>query len=43
MIKQIEDKYILEQQILSEKEKFFLLSKKYDRDVRNILDIKLKV
>ena len=35
MIKQIEDKYILEQQILSEKEKFFLLSKKYDRDVRN--------
>ena len=36
---QLEDKYILEQRVLSFKEKFLALSKKYRRDVRN--DIKI--
>ena len=35
IIKQIEDKYILEQRILSYKYKIFLLSKKYHKDLRN--------
>ena len=35
IINHIEDKYILEQKILSEKEKLFLLSKKYKIDIRN--------
>ena len=35
LIKQVEDKYILEQHILSLNEKFCLLSRKYERDVRN--------
>ena len=35
ILKQIEDKYILEQKILSLKEKFVALSKKYNRDLRN--------
>ena len=34
IIKQIEDKYILEQKILSNKYKLFLLSKKYNKDLR---------
>ena len=34
ILNQIEDKYILEQKILSNKHKLFLLSKKYHRDLR---------
>ena len=37
---QIEDKYILEQKILSWKEKFLALSKKYDKDIRNNIILK---
>lgn len=37
---QIDDKYIIEQKIVSNKYKIFLLSKKYNRDLR--YDIKLK-
>ena len=39
ILKQIEDKYILEQKILSFKEKFLALSKKYNREVRNDIEI----
>ena len=35
ILNQIEDKYILEQKILTLKEKFVVLSKKYHRDLRN--------
>ena len=38
----IEDKYILEQKILSYKEKFFVLSKKYNYDLRKDIIIKNK-
>ena len=34
ILKKIEDKYILEQNILSNKYKFFILSKKYQKDIR---------
>jgi len=37
ILKQIEDKYILEQKILSFKEKLFALSRKYNHDIRNDL------
>ena len=40
IIKHIEDKYIIEQKILSLKEKLLLLSKKYNKDIRN--DVILK-
>ena len=40
IIKQIEDKYILEQKILSEKEKLFLLSLKNGKDIRNDITFK---
>ena len=40
IINQIEDKYILEQKILTLKEKFVILSKKYHHDLRNDILIK---
>ena len=40
IIKHIGDKYIIEQKILSLKEKLFLLSKKYKKDIRN--EVKLQ-
>ena len=40
LLKQIDDKYILEQKILSAKEKLIALSKKYHYDIRNDLIIK---
>ena len=40
IIKHVEDKYIIEQKILSLKEKLLLLSKKYNKDIRN--DVILK-
>lgn len=40
LLKQIEDKYILEQKIFSARLQIFALSKKYSRDLRN--EIKLK-
>ena len=40
IIKHVEDKYIIEQKILSLKEKLLLLSKKYKKDIRN--DVKLQ-
>ena len=42
MLNQIEDKYIIEQRILSLKEKIFALSKKYKRDIRNDIIIQNK-
>ena len=40
ILSQIEDKYIIQQKILSLKEKFVALSKKYKRDLRNDIIIK---
>jgi len=40
ILRQIEDKYILEQKILTLKEKLIALSKKYDKDIENEIILK---
>ena len=40
ILKKIEDKYILEQRVLSNKYKLFILSKKYHKDIRYQIQVK---
>lgn len=39
LLNQLEDKYILEQKILSLKEKILLISKKYNKDLQNLITL----
>ena len=40
LLRQIDDKYILEQKILSNRYKLFVLSKKYNKDIRNDIELR---